>query len=333
MANKLYEKTKRFIKENYIYILFIIGFYLFLNFELPYKINAPGGYIELNDRIIVDNNDSKEEIGLSYVRQIKGNIPFILFSYIDKNWDLIEDKDTKISDESNEDVELRGKIKAEEAVSNAMYNAFNLANKNIQIKDIKVLVNYNDNKDNNLLVGDQIISVNNYNIDSFKSLQSYIDTLNENDELEVKIKRKDKEMTVKSKLKNYNDIFKLGISISLVNDYITDPNVYVNLKDNELGPSGGLMMAIEIYNKITNSNITKGDKITGTGTIELDGSVGEIGGVKYKLMGAVKSKAKVFLCPKENYEEAMQVAQEKNYDIIIKEVSTFEDAINYLKER
>ena len=29
-------------------------------------------------------------------------------------------------------------------------------------------------------------------------------------------------------------------------------------------------------------------KIVGTGTIEEDGSVGEIGGVKYKLSGAVK---------------------------------------------
>ena len=92
-------------------------------------------------------------------------------------------------------------------------------------------------------------------------------------------------------------------------------------------------MAIDIYNKITNSNITKGDKITGTGTIELDGTVGEIGGVRYKVMGAAKEKAKVFLCPKENYEEALSVAQEKNYDIIIKEVNTLQEAINYLKER
>ncbi len=333
MINKLYDKTKKIIKENYIYILIIIGFYLLLNFELPYKINAPGGYIELNDRIHVDNNNSKEEIGLSYVRQLKGNIPFILFSYIDKNWDLIDNKDTKISDESNEDVETRGKLKSQESISNAIYTAFNLTDKYIQIKEIKVMINYNDNKDNNLKVGDQIISINNYNIDSFKTLQEYISTFNEDDEVDVKIKRDNKEMIVKSKLKKYNDTTKLGVIISLVNEYITSPNVHIDTKENELGPSGGLMMAIEIYNKITNSNITKGDKITGTGTIELDGSVGEIGGVKYKLIGAVRSGAKVFLCPKENYEEAMQVAQEKKYDIIIKEVSTLEEAINYLKER
>ncbi len=149
----------------------------------------------------------------------------------------------------------------------------------------------------------------------------------------VKVLRDNKELIVDSKLKEYDGKYKLGVAINQINDYITSPNIYFDLKDNELGPSGGLMAAIDIYNKITNSNLTKGDKITGTGTIDAEGNVGEIGGVKYKLIGAVNNGAKVFLCPKENYEEALKVAQDKKYDIIIKEVNTLSDAINYLKER
>ena len=333
MINKLYDKTKSFIKENYKYIIVIIAFALFLNFELPYKVNTPGGYIELNDRIKVDNSNSNEQIGMSYVTQLKGNIPFILLSFINPNWDIISDDDTKIDDESYKDVEERGLLNAKEAVSNATYNAYTLANKPIEIKDTKIFVKYNDNEDNNLEVGDQIIQVDGYNIDSFKNLQEYVKTLSEDSILKVKVKRNNKEKIVESKLKKYDDELKLGVALSTVNDYITDPNIYVDMKTNELGPSGGLMIALDIYSKITDANLTKGDKITGTGTIEMDGSIGEIGGVKYKLIGAVKSKAKVFLCPKENYEEALSVAKEKNYDIIIKEVSTLEEAINFLKER
>ena len=333
MANKIYDKTKKFIKENYVYILIVIIFAFVLNFELPYKVNTPGGYIELNDRIKVDNVDSNEQIGMSYVTQLKGNIPFVLISLINPEWDIINESDTKISDESNKDVEERGILNAKEAVSNAIYNSYTLANKQIEIKETKLFIKYNDNKENNLEVGDQILQIDDYNIDSLKSLQEYVKTLNEDSILKVKIKRDNKEKIVESKLKNYDNEYKLGISLSLVNEYITDPNVYVDMKTNELGPSGGLMIALDIYSKITDSNLTKGDKITGTGTIELDGTVGEIGGVKYKLIGAVKNKAKVFLCPKENYEEALNVAKEKNYDIIIKEVSTLEDAINFLKER
>ena len=69
----------------------------------------------------------------------------------------------------------------------------------------------------------------------------------------------------------------------------------------------------------------------GTGTIDEYGNVGEIGGVKYKLMGAVKDKADVFLVPKDNYEEAMEVKEEKDYDIEIVSVEKLVDAINYLE--
>ena len=73
-------------------------------------------------------------------------------------------------------------------------------------------------------------------------------------------------------------------------------------------------MAISIYDKLTGENLSKGDKIIGTGTIDMDGSVGEIGGVKYKLIGAVNNHAKVFICPTANYEEAMNIAKEKKYN-------------------
>ena len=78
-------------------------------------------------------------------------------------------------------------------------------------------------------------------------------------------------------------------------------------------------------------DITKGKKIIGTGTISIDGTVGEIGGIRYKLIGAVHQKADVFLVPEENYEEAVQVKNEKGYDIRLISVSTLEEAVNELK--
>ena len=333
MINKIYDNIKEFIIENKGFLIFLIIFAIVINIELPYKVNTPGGYLSLSDRITVEGVENTEEIGLSYVRQYSGNIPFLALSYIIPDWDIIDDKDTKLDNESQKEVDIRGQLNAKEAVSNAIYNAYNLAGKYLEIKDMKIYVGYNDNKDNDLKAGDQILSIDDYNIDSFKVLNSYIESKTKDDILKIKVLRDNKEVVVETKLKEYDGVLRLGVVINQINDYITDPNIYVNLQDNELGPSGGLMTAIDIYNKITNSNLTKGDKITGTGTIEPDGSVGEIGGVKYKLIGAVKNGAKVFLCPKENYEEALKVAQDKKYDIIIKDVNTLEDAINYLKER
>jgi PDZ domain-containing protein len=125
----------------------------------------------------------------------------------------------------------------------------------------------------------------------------------------------------------------MGVVIIPNYDLVTDPEVTISEKENESGPSGGLMMAISIYDKLTGENLSKGDKIIGTGTIDMDGTVGEIGGVKYKLIGAVNNHAKVFICPTANYEEAMNIAKEKKYNIEIVSVNNFDEAVNYLRSR
>ena len=93
------------------------------------------------------------------------------------------------------------------------------------------------------------------------------------------------------------------------------------------------MSTLQIYNTLISEDITKGDVIAGTGTIELDGTVGEISGVKYKLIGAVKNGADVFIAPSNNYKEALQVKEENNYDIEIIEATTFKEVVEKLKNR
>lgn len=55
------------------------------------------------------------------------------------------------------------------------------------------------------------------------------------------------------------------------------------------------MMSLAIYNYLTENDITHGLKIAGTGTIDADGNVGTIGGIEYKIKGAIKNKVDVFL--------------------------------------
>ena len=91
------------------------------------------------------------------------------------------------------------------------------------------------------------------------------------------------------------------------------------------------MTTLAIYNSITKKDITKGKKIAGTGTIDIEGNVGEIGGVKYKLSGAVKNKADIFLVPDGNYEEAYDYKKERGFDIELVSISNFDEAIDFLE--
>ena len=124
----------------------------------------------------------------------------------------------------------------------------------------------------------------------------------------------------------------IGISLAELKNIKTNPEVKFVFKNNESGSSRGLMCALEIYNRITKYDITKGDIISGTGVIDENGNVGSIGGVKYKLMGAVKNKADVFLVPMDkNYEECVKLQKEKKYKIEIIGVSTIQEAIEKLE--
>ena len=111
----------------------------------------------------------------------------------------------------------------------------------------------------------------------------------------------------------------------------TNPSFKIK-ETNVGGPSGGLLQTLSIYNSLVKEDITNGLKIVGTGTIDENGNIGSIGGVKYKLKSAVKEKADLFIVPNdENYEEAIKLKKENNYNIKIIGVSTFEETLKYLK--
>ena len=70
------------------------------------------------------------------------------------------------------------------------------------------------------------------------------------------------------------------------------------------GPSAGLMFSLGLVDKLTPGDLTGGEFVAGTGTIDEDGKVGRIGGVRMKTMGARDKGARYFLTPEGNCEEA-----------------------------
>jgi PDZ domain-containing protein len=93
------------------------------------------------------------------------------------------------------------------------------------------------------------------------------------------------------------------------------------------GPSAGLMFTLTVYNMVTPEDLTGGRTIAGTGTINLDGTVGPIGGVQQKVFGAEFAGAEYFLSPPENYDDARAAAR----NIKVVKVETAEQAIQFLR--
>ena len=69
------------------------------------------------------------------------------------------------------------------------------------------------------------------------------------------------------------------------------------------GPSAGMMFALGLVDKITPGALTGSKDIAGTGTINMDGQVGPIGGIQQKIAGAHGAGSKFFLAPASNCDE------------------------------
>ena len=317
---------KKFIKENIKPLIFMIILIIVVNVELPYYIEAPGGTINLTERIDENYNKKNGSLNMLYVTEYKGNIVTVLLSKIIKAWDLYEISNQQVSDEDANDIYIRNKVMLENSIQNATLVAYKEANKKIEIKETKNIV-IATTKDNGIEIGDEIIEVDNTPIIDITTIKKYLETKKENDIVKIKIKRNGKTKEIPITLDKTKVI---GIAMITNYEYETEDELNINFKSGEGGSSGGLVLALGIYSEITGIDLLKGRNVAGTGTIDALGNVGEIDGVKYKIAGAVKNKMDVILVSPYNYEEAKKVIKENNYKIELVKVSTFKEAIEYL---
>lgn len=335
MITKVYEKIKNFLRETYKLLIFTILLIVICTVKLPYYINIPGGLIDVTDRVSINDSYSvKGSFNMAYVTELKATIPTFIYSFFNKDWDLLKEEDITYENETIEDTYYRDHLLLEEATNNAIIVGFTKANKKVEITSSKLVVTYIDKDSNtNLKIGDEILSIEGIEITSTKQVNDLLKNKNDGDEINLKVINDKKVHDRKAKLRKEQGKNIIGILITEKKEIETTPKVKLKFKKSESGPSGGLMTSLAIYNYLTEEDITHGKKIVGTGTIDIDGNVGSIGGVKYKLKGAIKNKAEIFIVPNgENYKDAMKLKKEKNYKIEIIGVSTIDDALNYLMD-
>lgn len=328
-------KIKNHIKINYINYLILLFFIFIIFFPLNYYILSPGSLIDLDKRIIVDTEyKSKGSFNLTYVTTRKATIFTYFLSYLIPSWERESINESRIDKESNEDILNRGQLHLKETSFDAIVAAFSLANKEYKIKSENLVVSYIFSwADTNIEVGDIIKNIDYKKINSLTEISEALLSKNENDLVSIKVEKDRKTYEKYAKVKIIDGRKVIGISIVKLKEIETSPSVKYIFNEDESGSSRGLMCALYIYDKITKKDLTNGNVISGTGSIDEKGNVGSIDGVKYKLKGAVKKKANVFIVPSENYEEAIKLKNEEKYDIDIIEAKTLYDIVEKLKNR
>lgn len=183
-----------------------------------------------------------------------------------------------------------------------------------------------------LLKEDLIISINNEVINSTTEFIALLRTYEIGDMVSIGLIRKDNEISIETKLIEHIDYENepmVGFLASTPNERFVFP-ISVDIDTGNVGgPSAGLMMALNVYNSLTEFDITKGLKVAGTGTIEIDGSVGPVGGVKQKVIAAKNAGSSLILVPIANFDDVKSYIDEGTNIVA---VESFNEALDVISE-
>lgn len=94
------------------------------------------------------------------------------------------------------------------------------------------------------------------------------------------------------------------------------------------GPSAGLAFTLAILDALTEGELTGGDEVAVTGTINPDGTVGPVGGVAQKVVAAADAGATIFLVPADEVDDGREASD----DIRVEPVDDLDGALEVLAD-
>ena len=101
---------KKFFKENYKFLIFMLILITVVNVELPYYIEAPGGTINLSKRIDENYDKKNGSLNMLYVTEYDGTVLSLIMGKMIKSWDISKIENQRLLDESLDDIKVRNKL-------------------------------------------------------------------------------------------------------------------------------------------------------------------------------------------------------------------------------
>lgn len=334
----------RFTKKHIIYLILVIAIAFFISaYKLPFYVYKPGGADALNPIVeVAEGYQSEGDMHLVTIRGGQATPVQYLMAKIMPHQEiqpLREVRPEGVSEDEYFHAQLQMMESSQEASTVVAYEA---AGEDITIDYNGVyVVSVIDGMpaEGILQSGDRITAIDGEEIDEANDLIDYVDNKKAGDTITVNVVRDEEELEKDVTLEAFPDIDnKAGVGIQLVTDRSVEVNPEVNFSSGSIGgPSAGLMFSLEIYDQLTDVDLTKGYEVAGTGEVDYQGNVMRIGGVDKKVIAADREGCDIFFAANNNgnedsnYENAVKTAEEIGTDMEIVPVNTFEDALDYLK--
>ena len=179
-----------------------------------------------------------------------------------------------------------------------------------------------------LVLGDSILSIEGVSISTVEDLRPHLEGVGIGESVTMAVNRNGEIVEVEVELTERGD--EPGVAmIGVILGELSEPPFPLKIQAGDVGgPSAGMMHTLAIIDTLTEGELTKGRVIAGTGTIQMDGTVGNIGGIRQKVPAAEAAGATHILVPAGNYESALTA----DFDHIkIIPIDTISDAVSFLE--
>lgn len=302
------------------------------NVELPYLAYSPGPIADAADSVVAEDVDlfpPEGELLMLTILQQDVNVFEAFIAGVDPTIDLIRKQAVRREGES--DQEYRNRVLDQMSSSN--FRAVTVALQYLGYEMVPVEVIVTDVEEGvpaegKIEPGDVVRSVNGQQINGFEDFEPALEGQEVGDTVSLTVDREGSTRELQVELAEREEEPgepMIGITLRPV----TEPPFPIEIRAGDVGgPSAGLMHTLAIIDNLTEGELTKGRVIAGTGTIDFDGTVGSIGGIRQKVVAAEAAGADYLLVPEGNYETALTAERET---IEIVPVATLDEAIAFLE--
>lgn len=316
--------------------LFVVGALVLgvWNLELPYLAFSSGPVSDAADAIVADEVDTYPPEGellmLTVVSQ-EVNLFEALIAGVDPSIDLVPREAFRRPEENDEDYRKRVLQQMDDSQIRAITVALEHLGYEMVPTDVLITDLVPDIPAAKVLeIGDSVDSFNGTVIMRSTDLTRLLEGLEPGDVVDVGVTRDGSPQTLEVELAERDAADGGGAMIGITVGELSEPPFPLSIEAGDVGgPSSGMMHALAIIDTLTPGEMTKGHIVAGTGTIAYDATVGPIGGVRQKVVGAEAAGAEYILVPADNYESALTAPRES---IEIVPIATLQDAVDFFED-
>jgi PDZ domain-containing protein len=316
---------------------------------LPYYLYQPGTVEDLSEYVRVENGSSSGEgsFNLTTVYSIEVNNALTLaYGWLSKDTEIRKAEQVRGTLTDNEYAALLEHM-MESSQNNAIAAALQAAGLPVHIDYSGVFIRsvYPESKAAGVLIpGDLIIEADGTAVSRLDELGEIVHNGRKaGDLLDLVVLRGSARLPLEVELSAAPSADGSGaaapwIGIVTEDEYTVETPVNIEYAVSDIGgPSAGLMFSLEILDQLTEGELAHGKFIAGTGTIDAGGNVGQIGGIRDKIIAAEHAGVDIFFSPADvnasdrNEKDVLDEAQKRGYGITIVPVRTLAEAVSYLE--